>query len=146
MMFSKHDRGNLPVGEPKKPHKNLSTRRAAIFGARAHPKLKQKNSPSVMRNTKLLPHTSDSGANSKGPVANPKRKVVMPSVATVLEHPNSLVTPPMAEAWMLEENVMVAVMRTMMMVADHFLTAGQFLEFSEASSRASGGLIAPCVW
>ena len=91
-----------------------------------------------MRNTKLLPQTSLRGAKSKGPVANPSRKVVTPKVATVLEHPNSLDTPPIAEAWMLEENVIVAVMRTMTIVADHFLVAVQFMGFSWGSSLMGG--------
>ena len=87
---------DLPVGDPKKPHKKRRIRRAAMLGASAQPRLKQKNRKRVMRKTRLLPQTSESGANSKGPVANPMRKVDTPSVATVLEHPKDLATPPMA--------------------------------------------------
>jgi len=86
----------LPVGDPKNPDKNRKTKRAVMLGARAHPRLKQKNRKSVMRNTKLLPHISESGANNSGPVAKPIRKVVTPKVATVLEQSKDLVTPPMA--------------------------------------------------
>lgn len=86
-----------------------------------------------MRKTICRPQTSESGAKSKGPVAKPMRKVVTPSVATVLEHENVIATPPMAAVCILEQKVMVAVMNTMINVADHFFLAGQFVGMSPSS-------------
>jgi hypothetical protein len=87
--------------------------------------LKHKNRNMVMRKTISLPNVSDSGANNIGPEANPTRNVVTPNVAMVGEHANVLVTPGMAAAWILEQNVMVAVMKTMTNVALYLFPLGQ---------------------
>ena len=63
----------------------------------------------------------------------------MPSVATVLEHEKDCAMPGMAEACIDEAKVMVAVMRTIVIVADHFLSGGQFCGFSEGSSLMGCG-------
>jgi hypothetical protein len=92
----------VTVGDPKNPEKKRKTISAATFGAKAEPIWNSTNRPRVNRKmlfrplgTKLdLPRifkgymqisyrTSDSGANNSGPDANPRRKVVMPKVATV---------------------------------------------------------------
>jgi len=135
----------LLVGDPKNPDKKRRIRRAAILGASAQPRLKQKNRKNVIRKTRLLPQTSESGANSNGPVANPMRKVVTPNVDTVLEHPKDFATPPMAAAWMLEQKVIIVVMRTTTIVEDHFLRAGQFTGISSGSSLIWGNSVCTLV-
>jgi hypothetical protein len=89
--------------------------------------LKQQKRPKTTRKINVRPKTSESGAKSNGPVAKPSKKVVTGSVATVLETPNVWDTPLIAAVWMLEANVMVAVIKTMTTVADHFLGADQFV-------------------
>ena len=96
--------------------------------------LKQKKRNMVMRKTSSRPNASESGANNIGPEANPTRNVVTPNVATVGEHANVLVTPGIAAVWILEQNVIFAVMKTMTIVAIHFFWAGQLNGFSSGSS------------
>jgi len=64
-------------------------------------------------------------------------------VATVLEQPNDLATPPIAAAWMLEQKVMIAVMKTTTSVDAHFLLGGQFVGCSWGRSLiwGAGGVL-----
>lgn len=77
----------VTVGDPKNPEKKRKTIIEATFGASAHPIWNRTNSPRTTRKIVLRPQTSDRGANSRGPDANPKGNVVIPSVATVDEQP-----------------------------------------------------------
>lgn len=133
-MSAKHPPLLVTTGDPKKPLKNRSVKRAARLGDSAQPMLKQKNRNMVVRKTVSLPNASESGANNMGPEANPTRKVVTPDLATVVEHANVPVTPGIAAAWILEKKVMFAVMNTMTIVAIHFLRAGQLNGCSLGSS------------
>lgn len=110
-----------------KPHRKRRIKRLSIVGANTQPRLKQKKRNKVMQKTICLPQTSYSGANMRGPVAKPIRKVVTPSVATVREYEKLTATPPLAAAWMLEQKVIVVVMNTMVKLTDHFLLAGQLV-------------------
>lgn len=129
----------MTVGAPKKPLKNLKINKAVMLGARAHPRLKTQKRRNVRRKTGTRPRISERGAKIRGPVAKPRRKVVIPSVAVVLLVLRECVMEGIAVVWMLEVKVTVAVMRTRVRVADHFLSGGQFWGVSWCRRYISGG-------
>lgn len=67
-------------GDAKMPEKNLNTRKAAQFGARAVAMVKMMQRQSVERRMGLRPYCSLRGANTSGPSTNPTRYVVAGSI------------------------------------------------------------------
>lgn len=79
--------------DPKAPERNLSIRSVWIFW---DPVLAARNivtMPYVITNSFCLPYSSDKGAHSKGPKANPRTYSDIPSVATSESILNSSMTP-----------------------------------------------------
>ena len=60
-------------GDPQQPLRKRNSTKTGTFGETAHAILKIPKSDMAKRKTTLLPMTSDTGPNTNGPAANPRR-------------------------------------------------------------------------